>query len=116
MLRTMIRHSQWLVVLLWGAAGWFSRETTAAGQDLLVANNTASANESILRFSPRGECRGDFALTDFRSGPVGLVFDAHGILYVANHGNNTIHRYSNDGTDLGIFANTGLNMPTGVAF
>ncbi len=112
----MIRHSQWLVVLLWGAAGWFSRETTAAGQDLLVANNTASANESILRFSPQGEGRGDFTLTDFRSGPVGLAFDHTGNLYVANHGNNTIHRYSRTGADLGVFAGTGLSMPTGVAF
>ena len=112
----MIRHSQWLVVLLWGAAGWFSRETTAAGQDLLVANNTASANESILRFSPEGECLGDFASLSFRSGPVGLTFDRYGNLFVANHGNNTIHRYSSNGTDLGIFASTGLSMPTGVAF
>jgi DNA-binding beta-propeller fold protein YncE len=112
----MICHSQWLVVLLWGAAGWFSRETSAAGQDLLVANNTASANESILRFSPTGECLGNFALTSYRSGPVGLAFDHTGNLYVANHGNNTIHRYSSNGTDLGIFANTGLSMPTGLAF
>ena len=112
----MIRHSQWLVVLLWGAAGGSLHQTIAVGQDLLVANNTASANESILRFSPHGECLGNFAPTSYRSGPVGLTFDHGGNLYVANHGNNTIHRYSSDGTDLGIFANTGLNMPTGVAF
>lgn len=112
----MIRHSQWLVVLLWGAAGCFSFRATAAGQDLLVANNTASATESILRFSPTGECLGNFAATSFRGGPVGLAFDPQGNLYVANHGNNTIHRYSRAGADLGIFASTGLNLPTGVAF
>jgi len=59
---------------------------------------------------------GDFTLTGFRSGPVGLAFDHTGDLYVANHGNNTIHRYSSTGADLGVFATTGLNMPTGVAF
>lgn len=112
----MIRQAHWLVVLLWGAAGWFSHSITAVGQDLLVANNTASDNESIVRFSPTGECLGDFALTGFRSGPVGLAFDSNGNLYVANHGNNTIHRYSGTGADLGIFTSDGLNIPTGVAF
>jgi DNA-binding beta-propeller fold protein YncE len=112
----MIRRSQWLVVLLWGAAGWCSHPTTAEGQDLLVANNTASHNESILRFSPTGECLGDFAVTSFRGGLVGLAFDSGGNLYVANHGNHTIHRYSSTGADLGIFVSTGLSIPTGVAF
>jgi DNA-binding beta-propeller fold protein YncE len=112
----MIRHSQWPVVLLWGAAGCFSHQTTAPGQDLFVANNTAGYNESILRFSPAGEFLGDFALTSFRGGLVGLAFDSQGNLYAANHGNNTIHRYSSTGADLGIFANSGLNIPTGVAF
>ncbi len=112
----MIRHSQWLVVLLWGAAGCFSCRATAVGQDLLVANNTATATESILRFSPTGECLGNFTTTSFRGGPVGLAFDPQGNLYVANHGNNTIHRYSSAGADLGVFASTGLNLPTGVAF
>lgn len=112
----MIRHSRWLVVLLWGAAGGFVNQTTAVGQDLLIANNTARYNESILRFSSTGECLGNFAPTSYRAGPVGLAFDSHGSLHVANHGNNTIHRYSSTGADLGIFANSGLNMPTGVAF
>lgn len=112
----MIRHAQWLVVLLWGAAGWISHQSATAGQDLLIANNTASSHESILRFSSTGECRGNFALTSHRAGPVGMTFDAYGILYVANHGNSTIHRYSSTGTDLGVFTATGLNMPTGLAF
>lgn len=112
----MIRHVQWLVVLLWGAASWVSHQTATAGQELLIANNTATSHESILRFSSTGECLGNFALTSHRAGPVGMAFDAHGILYVANHGNNTIHRYSSTGADLGSFAVTGLNMPTGLAF
>lgn len=112
----MIRHTQWLIVLLWGAASWISHLPATAGQELLVANNTANSHESILRFSATGECRGNFALTSHRAGPVGMAFDTHGILYVANHGNNTIHRYSSSGTDLGIFTSTGLNLPTGLAF
>lgn len=112
----MIRHAPWLVVLLWGAAGWLLQGPTAAGQDLLVANNTASSTESILRYSAAGRFIGDFAVTSFRGGPVGLAFDAHGNLYVANHGNNSIHRYSPTGDDLGIFASASLNMPTGLAF
>jgi sugar lactone lactonase YvrE len=112
----MIRHAPWLVVLLWGAAGWLLQGPTAAGQDLLVANNTASFTESILRYSAAGEFLGDFAVTSLRGGPVGLAFDAHGNLYVANHGNNTIHRYSRIGDDLGVFASARLNMPTGLAF
>lgn len=55
-------------------------------------------------------------MTSFRSGPVGLAFDGSGHLFVANHGNNTIHRYLSTGADLGVFASAGLNMPTGVAF
>lgn len=112
----MIRHSPWLVVLLWGTAGWIASHASAEGQDLLIANNTASYNESILRFSPTGECLGDFAVAGFRSDPVGLAFASTGELYVANHGNNTIHRYSGTGTDLGVFASASLNLPTGVAF
>jgi DNA-binding beta-propeller fold protein YncE len=112
----MTRQRQWLVVLLWGAAGCFGQQATAVGQDLLVANNTASFNESILRFSATGECLGNFAQTPYRSGPVGLAFDPTGNLYVANHSNNSIHRYSRSGDDLGVFATAGLNMPTGLAF
>lgn len=112
----MTRQRQWLVVLLWGAAGCFGQQATAVGQDLLVANNTASFNESILRFSVTGECLGNFAQPPSRSGPVGLAFDPTGNLYVANHSNNSIHRYSRTGADLGVFATAGLNMPTGLAF
>jgi len=112
----MMRHSPWPAVLLWSAAGCFSPQPTAEGQDLFIANNTASYDESILRFSPAGESLGDFALTSFRGGPVGLAFDSQGNLYTANHGNNTIHRYSNSGADLGVFTQIGLNIPTGVAF
>lgn len=112
----MICRACWLVLLLWGAVGWGLCQTTAVGQDLLVANNTASFSETILRFSSTGDCLENFVLPRSRSGPVGLAFGPDGNLYVANHGDNTIHRYSRTGADLGVFATTGLNMPTGVAF
>ena len=37
-------------------------------------------------------------------------------LFVANQGGNTIREFSPSGVDLGDFATTGLNGPTGLAF
>lgn len=37
------------------------------------------------------------------------------VLYVSNYGDNTIHKFSSTGADLGVFA-TGVNGPTGMAF
>src|SRR5207248_760238 len=37
-------------------------------------------------------------------------------LYVSNYNGDTIEKYSSTGIDLGMFANTGLNNPTGLAF
>ena len=37
-------------------------------------------------------------------------------LYVANLQSNTIEKYSSTGTDLGVFASTGLSSPAGLAF
>ena len=109
----MTRHLPWLAALI---GSWVFFQTTASGQELLVANNTANGYESILRFSSTGEYLGTFAHTSYRGGPVGLTFDSQGNLYVANHANNTVHRYSRTGADLGVFAHTGLNLPTGLAF
>ena len=39
-----------------------------------------------------------------------------GNLFVANQTANTIHEFSPTGVDLGTFASTGLNGPTGLAF
>ncbi len=50
------------------------------------------------------------------SGPVGMAFDSNGIMYVANQGDNTVHKFGPTGTDLGTFASTGLNGPIGIAF
>ncbi len=37
-------------------------------------------------------------------------------LYVSNYSGNSIEKYSSTGTDLGVFANTALNGPSGLAF
>jgi hypothetical protein len=44
-----------------------------------------------------------------------LAFDKAGNLYVANEGNNTIERFTPDGTGA-VFANSGLNEPMFLAF
>ena len=46
----------------------------------------------------------------------GLAFDSSGYLYVANGNNNTIEKFDSSGTDLGVFADSGLNVPAGLAF
>jgi sugar lactone lactonase YvrE len=43
--------------------------------------------------------------------PLGMAFDSTGDLFVAYYPTNTIERFSSSGTDLGVFANTGLSSP-----
>ncbi len=111
----MIRHLQWLVVLLWGATGWFAFQSSVVGQDLLVANNTTGFNSSIFRFSTGGELQRNFAPWELTGGVAGLAANAAGELFVANHRESTIYRFSIYGENLGVFAATGLNAPTGIA-
>jgi tripartite motif-containing protein 71 len=48
--------------------------------------------------------------------PEGLALDAGGNLYVAQLLFNSIEKYSPEGTDLGAFTTTGLNVPVALAF
>ena len=65
-------------------------------------------DDTIEKFTPDGGGT-VFANTGlFR--PIGLLFDSAGNLYAANE-NNTIEKFSPTGTDLGIFASTGLSGP-----
>jgi sugar lactone lactonase YvrE len=48
--------------------------------------------------------------------PSGLAFDSAGNLYAANYFNSTIEKFSSTGTDLGVFANSGLAQPDNIAF
>jgi DNA-binding beta-propeller fold protein YncE len=45
-----------------------------------------------------------------------MAFDRQGNLYVANYTNNTVHRFSPTGVDLGNFATTGMDHPEDLAF
>lgn len=54
--------------------------------------------------------------TNVNFAPEGLALDAGGNLYVAQLLFNSIEKYSPEGTDLGAFATTGLNLPVALAF
>ncbi|MBA3606928.1 MAG: hypothetical protein H0W43_00200 [Chthoniobacterales bacterium] len=51
----------------------------------------------------------------FVNGATGVVLDSAGNVYVST-GSNTIEKLAPDGTDLGTFARTGLNLPMALAF
>src|SRR5258706_7281467 len=79
--------------------------------DIIYVSNYA--NNSIEKYdSITGADLGFFVAG--LSGPEGLAFDRGGNLYVANINNNTIRRFSPNGTDLGVFASA--NLPVGLAF
>ncbi len=51
----------------------------------------------------------------FVNGPNGLALDFSGNLYVSTNA-NSIEKFASDGTDLGVFASTGLNFAMALAF
>jgi sugar lactone lactonase YvrE len=79
----------------------------------------------ILRFGPHGEDHGAIL---WDAAPVfpgqfystfGIAFDSSGNLYASNDVGDPyglIEKFSPRGTDLGAFASTGLDVPTGMAF
>jgi sugar lactone lactonase YvrE len=77
--------------------------------NLYVADETTDA---ILKYAPNGASLGTFASTGTNN-PRGIAFDPLGNLFVAES-NDTIHKYSSTGADLGVFA-SGLNNPVGIA-
>ena len=66
---------------------------------------------SVLKFTPEG-VGSVFADSGFQRA-FGLAFDRAGYLYVSNVDSDTIKKFAPDGTDLGVFASTGLNEPLG---
>lgn len=50
------------------------------------------------------------------SSPEGLAIDSVGNVYVADYDRNMIEKFSPRGTDLGVFASTGLNRPVALTY
>jgi sugar lactone lactonase YvrE len=98
-----------------GLNGAFGLAFDVSG-NLFVANGgfTGVNAYSIQKYSPTGAHLGTFA-SGF-SFPIDLAFDAAGNLYVACANDNTVRRFAPDGTNLGVFASSGLNQPLGIAF
>ena len=80
------------------------REAIPQDQNLFVSDNTSDFHETVLRYSGNGTLLGNLGIGVPLNGPVGMAFDGTGNLYIANQGGNTILRYSNAGTCLGVFA------------
>ena len=76
---------------------------------------TLSARE-IHQYSPTGADLGTFLTAESGTIFSGVAFDSTGNLYVGDPSLNRIRKFSSTGTDLGVFANTGLNQPAGMRF
>ncbi len=75
----------------------------------------AAANGNVVKkFSPAGSLL--LTLTATISIPTGVAVDSSNNVYVACASGNYIKKFSSIGTDLGIFANTGMSNPNGLAF
>jgi DNA-binding beta-propeller fold protein YncE len=84
---------------------------------LYVSNANGGApgsNGRVLKFTPDG-VGSVFNETDFQSA-YGLALDPDGNVYVSNNAGNTVEKFAPDGTDLGLFASSGLNAPLGIMF
>ncbi len=68
---------------------------------------------TVTRYDKNGN--GSLFTDSFVNGPTGIALDTSGNVYVATK-DNTIQKFSPDGTDLGVFARNGLNDPFGLAF
>ncbi len=74
---------------------------------------TSSGLNAITKYDENGV--GSFFTDTPIHGPSGIALDAHGNFYVATQ-DNTIEKFSPNGSHLGVFASTGLNSPRGLAF
>jgi DNA-binding beta-propeller fold protein YncE len=68
----------------------------------------------IVKISPAGVDLGAFATS--AQSPNGLAVDRQGNIFVSDYSTNAIHKIANDGTNLGVFANSGMFHPGGIAF
>src|SRR5690242_16738753 len=68
---------------------------------------------SITKYDADGN--GSPFTNEFVDGPYGIAIDSSGNLYVSTN-SNVIRKFAPDGTDLGVFASTGVNNAAGLAF
>jgi DNA-binding beta-propeller fold protein YncE len=67
----------------------------------------------IVKISPAGIELGAFPTA--AQSPNGLAVDMHGNIFVSDYSNNSIHKLGSNGANLGVFANSGMNHPVGLA-
>ncbi len=92
------------------AAGLLALVSFAQADTFYVANFGVN---SITEYDDDGNAS---PFTDaFVNGPNGLALDSEGNLYVSTN-TNTIRKFAPDGTDLGVFASTGINNAQALAF
>jgi len=84
----------------------------AAHADTIYVATDMGSDGEILKIDSSGHTS---VFASGLSSPTGLAFDSIGNLYVANLGNNTIDKFTADGTE-SVFASYALNSPIGLAF
>src|SRR6266446_5337832 len=92
------------------AAGLLLIASVAPADTFFVANFGVN---TITKYDANGS--GSAFTGAFVDGPYGVALDSDGNLYVSTN-NNTIEKFAANGTDLGVFASTGLNNAMGLAF
>ncbi|MGB8340533.1 MAG: NHL repeat-containing protein [Chthoniobacterales bacterium] len=92
------------------AAGLLLLAPLARADTVVVANLGVN---TITKYDDSGI--GSPFTNAFVNGPNGLALDSSGNLYVSTNP-NSIEKFAPDGTDLGVFASTGLNFAMALAF
>lgn len=73
-----------------------------AYSDYYVSSGPLATNGKICRFADDGTPKGEFGSSGLRL-PIGIMFAEEDVLLVADFGNQEVHAYHADGTDLGVF-------------
>jgi sugar lactone lactonase YvrE len=82
-----------------------------SGGNLIVVQYGAS---KVVSITPGGSVTD--LITTGLNGPRSIAISNSGLIYIGNMNDNTVVRFSAVGVNLGVFANSGLLAPTGLAF